>query len=248
MLTSVHIAEIGKTGPVWRPPKSGKVAGLFRADGGVVARLQSSVRPQLDAGRVAMVGRWESESSLAAFLSTTPFGNGWTARCEPIRASGQWPGVEKDLPSERAPERDEPVIVIGQAKVNLTKSIEFSKFLAESAGAMSGSESLRWGCTYVGAPFYGSITMWRSTAEMVRWAYEMRAGFGNTTAPLEAEVDEVPERYRDIAAFGEGGHRGAITAMDHHKFFASWSYVRLRPLRLTGSVTGVNELTSRVFD
>lgn len=246
MLTSVHVADIGAIGPVWRPPRKAKVPGLVRADGGMAARLTSKVTPKLDPGRVIMVARWQSESSLAAFLSTTgsQFANGWTARCEPIRATGKWEGVEETLPSERAPETDEPVIVVTQSKIKWGRALDLVKFNADASGTMLMSNSLKWGSTYVGTPWFGSVTVWQSATEMVNAVYETRSGFGNATAPLESEME--PATYEPIA-YGEGGHRGAITAHQDSSFFDESVYVRLRPLKLDGNVKGSNPLSSSVF-
>jgi len=246
MLTSVHVADIGAAGAVWRPPKPDKVVGLVHADGGFVARLQPSLKPSLEAGRVVMLGVWKTESSLNAFLATTPFGDGWHARCEQVRAAGEWPGVAEGLGEARTPEAEEPLIVVGRSKVNLTKSVDFYKYWAEAAGTFELADGLRWGCSFVGTPYFGSITMWRSSSQMLKAAYETRSGFGNATAPLEAEFGD--DGGESFGAFGEGGHRGAMTAMGHRRLLAEWSYLRLRPLRLSGSVSGRDPLTTRVFD
>ncbi len=212
----------------------------------MAARLTSSMSPKLDPGRVVMVARWQSESSLDAYLSTTgsAFADGWVARCEPVRAVGEWTGIEPNLPSARTPERDEPIIVVAQTKIKWGRAMDLVKFTAEASGTMMMSNALKWGSTYVGAPAFGSVTMWQSAAEMVDAVYNHRSGFGNATAPLETEMDRATT---EPAAYGEGGHRGAVTANDHSPFFEKWAYVRLRPLRLSGEVAGNNPLTSRVF-
>ncbi len=246
MLTSVHVADIGAIGPIWRPPKMTKVPGLVRADGGMAARLSAKASPKLDPGRVIMVARWQSESSLVSFLSTTgsAFADGWVARCEPIRAFGKWEGVESTLPATRVPETDEPVIVVAQSKIKWGRALDLVKFNAEASGTMMMSNALKWGSTYVGTPWFGSVTMWQSAEQMVKAVYETRSGFGNATAPLEAEMG--PSQ-TDPAAYGEGGHRGAMTANEHSPFFDESVYVRLRPLGLEGAVSGSNPLTSRIF-
>lgn len=246
MLTSVHVADIGAIGPVWRPPKMTKVPGLVRADGGMAARLTAKLSPKLDPGRVMMVARWQSESSLDAFLSTTgsAFAKGWVARCEPIRAFGKWKGVESTLPSERVPETDEPVIVVSQTKIKWGRALDLVKFNAEASGTMMMSNALKWGSTYVGTPWFGSVTLWQSSEQMVKAVYETRSGFGNATAPLASEM--APSQVEPVA-YGEGGHRGAMTAHEDSSFFDQSVYVRLRPLRLQGAVSGSYPLTSRIF-
>ena len=247
MLTSVHVADIGPKAPFWRPPKPKSVAGLVRADGGMTARLSSSTVPQFDLGRIAMVARWQSESSLEAYLTTngSDLRDGFVARCEPIRATGAWPGVEESLPSGREAEKDEPIIVVTQSLINWSRLVPLMKFNAEASGTMMMSDSLRWGSTFVGTPWFGSVTIWRSAAAMVEAVYNTRSGFGNATAPLEGEM--TPPEHGE-AHYGEGGHRGAMTAHDDSSFFRKSTYVRLRPLSIRGRVTGKNPLDRLIFN
>ena len=245
MLTSVHVADVGPKAPLWRPPKS--IAGLTRADGGMTARLSSSAKPAIEMGRIAMIASWQSESSLDSFLDTVgrEFRDGWSARCEVIRASGKWPGVPTDVPSERTPEKDEPVIVVSRAQIHLPKLATVLKFNAEANGAMLMSDSLRWGTTFSAGSLFGSITMWRSAEAMAKAAYDVRSGFGNVTALLKDEVDGV----RDGEGFhGEGGHRGAMGQNVSDPLYKEFSYVRLRPLSIKGTVVGKNPLNRQVFD
>ncbi len=247
MLTSVHVADIGPKAPLWRPPKAKSVPGLVRADGGMTARLSSSVLPAIEPGRVAMVARWQTESSLESYLATTgsDFRDGWTARCEPLRATGEWPGVERDLPTSREPEKDEPVIVVTQSLINWSRVMPLLKFNAEANGTMLMSDSLRWGCTFIGTPWFGTITMWRSATAMVEAVYNTRSGFGNATAPLEGEI--APPKHGE-AHYGEGGHRGAMSVHGSQPFFRKSTYVRLRPLQMKGTIVGKNPLNRLVFD
>lgn len=175
MLTSVHVAKVGPTGPLFRPPKAGSVPGLLSADAGMASPLGPGLIPKLDPTRVAMIAFWETEEHLDQFLETHPTGqkvaNGWQARLEPLRAHGEWPGLPADLRRTRTVETDGPVVVTTLGKLKMTQAYRFFKTSALAESGLEGSDGLIWATGFGSPPFVATLSVWESAQAAYDYAY-----------------------------------------------------------------------------
>ncbi|KAG1648674.1 hypothetical protein GQR58_029664 [Nymphon striatum] len=194
MITSVHVANIGATAGLFRPPKSTSIPGLIQADGGVSVRLNGSVVPDVDFKRAVLIARWADQESLDSFRSShalgQKFSTGWTAILEPIRATGEWAGVDPDLPKVRTAAADEPVAVITQSRADLTKLLPLVKANAAASESIMAQPGLAWGCIFTAFPRFGTLTLWDSAPQLVEGAYG-----DNTPGHIQAMKEERAKKF-----------------------------------------------------
>lgn len=175
MITSVHVAKVGPSGPLFRPPKPASVPGLLGADAGMASPLGPELLPRLDPTRVAMVAFWEAEEHLDHFLETNTIGkklaSGWQARLEPLRAHGEWPGLPAELRRSRAVETDGPVVVTTLGKLKLTQAYRFFKTSAMAESSLGESEGLIWATGFGSPPFVATLSVWESAQAAYDYAY-----------------------------------------------------------------------------
>ncbi|HVJ98175.1 MAG TPA: spheroidene monooxygenase, partial [Acidimicrobiia bacterium] len=126
VIASVHLAEVGIRAlpSVLRgAPRAGSMPGLRQANVAIAAPLRTGPIPSLPAGRVGYVAFWDDDAALDEFLSA-PFAqklsSGWSARLEPLRMHGAWPGMPTTTPAGRSVDYDGPAVVATLARTNMT--------------------------------------------------------------------------------------------------------------------------------
>lgn len=219
MVVSVHVADVGLTGPFVRPPKPAKVPGLLQADVGACGPLGPAFLPRVDPRRVAMVAFWEDRAALDQFLGTHPvaekLASGWAAALEPIRAFGAWPGLPEDTPRSRDVESEGPVVVTTLARFKFSQAARFFSTSAKAEGRVIKSAGLRWSTGFGFPPFLATLSVWDSAQSAKDYAY----GGG-----------DAPE------------HPGAIAEDRSKAFHHRHAFVRYRPLEVFGSIDGISPI------
>lgn len=217
MLTTVHVANIGAGGPLFRPPKPGDVPGLRSADGGLASILGPSFLPRLQFTRVGMVAFWDHEEALEAFLDSHPMAEklagGWIARLQPLRAYGDWPGLDPPVRRSRTVESVGPVVVTTLARLKWNRARQFFSTSARAEGQLSETPGLIWACGFGSPPFLGTVSLWESAHATVDYAYRQGRP-----------------------------HHEAIAADRADTFHHRKAFIRYRILSAVGSVSGKNPL------
>ena len=223
MITSVHIAEFGLSGGLFRGIKAANVRGLLSADGGPLAALGPAVLPRADLKRVGMVGFWESEQALDDFLMTNPTGkklaDGWQARLAPLRAYRTWPGLPAETPKARTVTTDGPVAVTTLAKLKLTNAYRFFKTSAKAEARVVTSPGLIWASGFGGLPFAATLSLWESAQAAHDYAYgAAQPEHSDAVAVDRAKTfhrEKAFVRYRILSVSGEmTSGRNPIPAFD----------------------------------
>jgi hypothetical protein len=165
-----------------------------------------------------LVATWTDDAALDQFLATTrlaeKFASGWHVRLAPIRGSGQWPGLDSDVPRERRPPHTGPVAVLTLGQLRMSRAVAFFRASALAEAQLLQSPGLVWATGMGKPPFVGTYSLWSSSDTLRDFAY------GDPTS----------------------GH-GRAMASDHHDAFHHVSaFVRFQPYGWVGSLTGRNPL------
>jgi hypothetical protein len=218
---SMHIADVGvgkALGLVRRSPSRWRIRGLRHGDIGLAAPLSASVRPSPSIGRVAFIGFWESDASLAAFVGEHPIGRllngGWHAALEPVRVFGSWPGLAADLSRSRDTALEGAAVVVTLGRLRLSQAARFLRASARAQEAALQAPGALWATAFARPPFVATCSVWASVDALKAYAY--------------ADVD--------------AGHPRAIAANDARAFHHQSAFVRFRPTRVEGSLSGRNPL------
>ena len=109
-VVSVHIADVGVRPGLRllrKPPPDGSISGLRHADIAAATPLSESVVPRPAFGRIALIGFWDDDEALDAFVRNHPLVDrlrgGWHARLRPLRGFGSWPGLDDDIIDRATP-------------------------------------------------------------------------------------------------------------------------------------------------
>ena len=223
VIASVHIADVGATTAFrLQPPRD--VAGLRHADTGLAALFSASIRPAPMLGRAGMVAFWEDEDALDRFLADHPLAarlsDGWSARLEPLRAFGDWPGLPEDIPRDRVTDHDGPAIVLTLGQLRLRRARRFLRTSARAEAAALQAPGMVWATALARPPFVATCSVWDSTRALSTYAY------GRTNP----------------------GHPDAIAADQPKPFHRQSAFVRFRPISIAGHLDGKNPIRERALD
>src|SRR6478672_7154300 len=108
VVASVHIADVGVApalGLLRKVPHANAIEGLRHANVAVAAPLSGSTLPLPTPGRVILFALWEGDDAIDRFTAAHPLAEklsgGWSARLEPLRRFGSWPGLPDDISTAR---------------------------------------------------------------------------------------------------------------------------------------------------
>lgn len=226
MITSVHIADLPvrqALALVARPPKAERIAGLRHIDVANTVRFNRSPLPAIQPTRVALVGFWDDEASLDRFLADDPIGStiadGWSARLEPLRAHGSYPGLPADTPSGRSTDYDGPSVVLTLGRVQTLQIPRFLRTSAPAEQAVIDAPGSIWATALTRPPFVGTCSLWESTEAISRYAYGR----------------------------GRPQHSAALDEWRTKGFHHVEAYIRFRPVAMSGSLGGRNPLPANAF-
>ena len=223
MIVSVHIANVGARSTLARlarPPKLGSVPGLRQVEVGITAPLSGSLRKSPDFGRVGVIGFWNDEAALDAFLTQDPraagLAEGFSARLAPLRAHGSWPGLDAEVPKTRTVVHDGPVVVLTLGRFRVSQAPRFFRASAKAEAAVAGAEGLIWATGLARPPFIATCSLWESADAACAYAYA---------------TDDDP-------------HPNAIRAGNVKPFHKREAFIRFHPIAVSGALSGKNPLSA----
>jgi hypothetical protein len=225
-VASVHLADVGAGRALrllGKAPKPGDVPGLRHADIAVTGPLSAKRRRPPTLGRTGLVAFWDDDDALERFLADHPvaaaLAGGWHARLEPLRSFGTWPGLDEDLPHERATPYDGPAIVLTLGRLRLPRTIRFLRTSGQAERSAVSSPGFVWGTAMAKPPFVATCSVWESTRALATYAYGHR----------------------------DPGHPNAIAADAAKPFHHQSAFVRFRPYAMAGSLGGRNPLPAQAI-
>lgn len=220
-VVSVHIADVGAKNmarTLFQRPKPGSIAGLRSAETAVTAMLGQSFPPKLDVKRAALIAFWDDDESLSRFHDTHPLAQrlagGFHARLEPLRAHGSWPGLGDAVPRARRTSADGRLVVLTLARTKASRLIDFLRTSAKAEKDLLKADGVEWATALSRPPFVGTVSIWESEAALTAYAY----------------------------AVAEAGHPQAIARGRQKPFHKQEAFIRFRPYRLEGGLSGRNPL------
>jgi hypothetical protein len=225
-VVSVHFADVGPSAGLRlllkRAPLA-SVSGLRHADLGVAIPLSTSVLPAPGLRRVGLLGFWEDDDALSAFEDDHPLAarlsGGWSARLEPLRRFGSWPGLSEDITTSRHTDHDGSAVVLTLGRLRLTQAVRFLRASARAQTAVLAARGTLWGTALARPPFVATCSIWDSSRSIASYAY----------------------------GAGDQGHPDAIKADAAKPFHQRSAFVRLRPYRVDGSLDGTNPLAAELL-
>jgi hypothetical protein len=224
VVASVHVSDLTLAGTiraVLRTPS--KIRGLRHADIGLAAPLRDSGSLAPSLRRVGMIAFWEADEALEEFEQEHRLGRqlsaGWTARLEPLRAFGTWPGLPRDVSASRSTEYTGPAVVLTLARTRPSRVRSFLRTSKPAETAAMAAPGMIWGTALARPPFVATVSLWASVTALSQYAYG-----------------------RD-----DGSHPQAIRADRQRPFHKSSSFIRFRPYAVSGHLVGRNPLTDTAF-
>jgi len=221
MIVSVHMADVGPRialTALRKAPDPGSTPGLRHADVALTAPLSHRMLPRPDLGRIALVALWDDDAALDRFLREQPLAamlaEGWRVRLEPLRASGSWPGLDDDIPSDRAVPSEGHVAVLTLGRLRPRRAVPFFRASAKAEGAAVVAPGLIWASGLARPPFVATCSLWDDARAASTYAYGNR----------------------------EPAHPAAITANRADPFHHQSAFVRFRPYASEGRLDGRNPL------
>lgn len=220
MLASVLIADLGPRRAlplILKGPSAIKAEGLRQAEIGLTAPLSADLLAKPQPGRVALVTMWNDEEALDRFLAEAPIARalsaGWSARLEPLRAWGSWPGVPDDLPTTRKVDSVGPVAVLTMGRLRVRRAVPFLRASAKAEARVLEASGCIWATGIARPPFVSTFSLWESA--------------------------DAAREY----AFAAGTHNDAIAQGRAEPFHKREAFVRFHPYAMAGRLDGRNPLS-----
>lgn len=219
MIMSFHVADVGVRNAIRAlrcAPKPSVVPGLRHSDISFAAALSPSPIPKPSPHRIAVVSLWDDDEALDRYLEAGSLASlmarGWHVRLEPLRATGSWPGLASPAHGSDD-EHDAPTVVLTLGRLRVRRAVAFFRTSAKAEGQTLRSPGLIWATGMGLPPFVGTCSLWRNTRSLTDFAYRQPSDHGN-----------------------------AMDADRHEPFHRTSAFVRLRPYRSVGCLTGANPL------
>lgn len=174
-------------------------------------------------GRVALIGFWDDEGALDRFVRAHPLaerlGGGWSARLEPLRAYGAWPGLPDEIARSRMTTYDGPAVVLTLGRLRFSQARRFLRASGRAEKRAVSAPGLIWGTALARPPFVSTCSLWRSADDLSAYAYG-------------------PD---------DPAHPSAIAEDRNKPFHKRSAFVRFRPFAVQGKLDGRNPLAERSF-
>jgi hypothetical protein len=180
-----------------------------------------------DPGRWGLFAVWDDEAALDAFLADDPLPRrwrersreSWSVRLDPLRVHGTWAGTDPfadldDLAASRRAAAGGPVAVLTRARVPVRHWRAFARSVPPVEGALHAQpgllEAVGVGERPVG--LLATFSLWRSAAEVERFAYGDRAHVDVIRATREGGwfAEELFARFRPYGSTGTWGGRDPL--------------------------------------
>ncbi|MEY2424259.1 MAG: hypothetical protein QOI95_4326 [Acidimicrobiaceae bacterium] len=222
-VVSVHIADVGRGAALRLLSKRTALAGvpgLRNANIGAATPLSTSLLPSPSFRRVGLIAFWDDDAAIESFLRSDSraarFADGWSARLEPLRMFGSWPGLPDDINRSRHTDYDGPALVLTFGRLRLTQTVRFLRASAKAAGAAIAAPGAVWATALARPPFVATCSIWESARALSSYAY----------------------------GTNDRGHPDAMESDSAKPFHRRSAFVRLRPYRVEGSLGGANPLAA----
>lgn len=221
MIATIHLADLGPiraARAVLRRPRPEEVRGLRSAEVTLLAPLALSGPPHV--GRVGLIAFWDDEDSVDRFIDTHPagrrFSGGFQARLRPLRASGSWRGLPKELPESRTAFHDGPVVVLTLSRVRMSQAVRFLRASRPAERAAVAADGMIWATAAVRPPVMTTISIWESGRAAVAYAYGRK----------------------------QPAHPKVIAEKERKDFNRQSAFIRFAPTRVEGALVEHNPLAA----
>lgn len=224
MILSVHLADVGVRN-AQRLQRKGlsrrATPGLRHAELTTMVPLGGNLLPRPSFGRVGLIGVWDDDDALDAFLDghaiARSLAHGWHARLRPTHVFGAWAPLPEPLGEEPDLQADEPAAVLTIGHLRLTQAVRFLRASAKAEEQAVTDPALLASTGLTRPPrLVATFSLWRSAAAMRAYA----RGDGDTR------------------------HRDASRAHAARPFHHDAAFIRFRPYAAEGSWDGVEPLAS----
>ncbi len=224
MIVSVHLADVGarKALAMRRNGlRRSATPGLRHAELTTMAALGGGLLPRPTPGRVGLIGVWDDDDALDAFLAghalARSLAHGWRVRLRATHVFGAWSPLREPLGEEPDLEPDEPAAVLTIGHLRLTQAVRFLRASAKAEAQAIADPALLASTGLARPPrLVATFSLWRSAAAMRAYA--------------RGDADA---RHRDAS-------REHAARPFHHDA----AFIRFRPYAAEGSWDGVEPLAS----
>ncbi|MDG4765210.1 monooxygenase [Solwaraspora sp. WMMD406] len=187
-LVTLHVWRLPRRRLLRAPPRMALDARRLRRTPGVgFAKLLGTGTgtgfgpTDADPLRWSAVVAWDDPAAATGF-DASPVGRAWRriaqaqvrVELRPIVSHGRWSGVEPfGAPHGRRVAADQPVLALTRARLRPTRAVTFWRSIAPVAAALRDADGLycRFGIGEAPIGWQGTISLWRSTADLTRFAY-----------------------------------------------------------------------------
>lgn len=221
MIASVHLADVGSRGALdvlRRAPDPATTPGLRSANVGLATSLRTRFLPPPEFGRVGLVAFWDDDASIDAFegahANEPLVSRGWSARLTPLRAFGQWPGLDSDVPKARRINYDGPALVLTLGRLRWSQALRFLRTSQKAEAATARAPGLIWATALARPPFVCTCSLWDDAGSIAAYAFDD----------------------------SNGPHPMAISQDRTRPFHHMEAFIRFRPSHVRGSLHGRNPL------
>jgi hypothetical protein len=140
----------------------------------VLPALASSRPPSLR--RAGLLAFWDDDAASRRVSDLHPVARddddaSIHLRLRPVRAFGQWLGLDTDLPRARRPESDEEVVVLTLGQLRISQLGRFLRASRPAERTALAAPGFRWGTAAARPPFVATITSWASATAAIDYAY-----------------------------------------------------------------------------
>ena len=221
MIASVQIADVPvhtALATLAKAPKLTRTPGVRWSKVMLAAPLREQLLPKPSLKRVALLSFWDDDAALDAYTFPDTFSDGWGARLEPLRVHGSWPGLDPNLPTAREIEYTGPAIVFTLGRLRISQGARFLRTSARAEEAVLRARGCTWATGLGRPPFVATCSLWENYDAIAAYAFNDR----------------------------NGGHPAAIDEGRRKPFHKQEAFVRFRPYRMRGSLTGTNPLSENI--
>ncbi|MFF2554929.1 hypothetical protein ACFVUS_28265 [Nocardia sp. NPDC058058] len=217
MIATVHFADVGtrKTLSALRIRPDGRVDGLRFGTTAFAADIGGAFIPKLTVSRLAFVGFWDDDSALETFQNTHPLAE--------ILADGWQVRLEPiratgtwpglpDIVASDGPDTQSPAAVLTLGRLRNSQALRFRRFSMIAERHAKSATGLIWATAIARPPLVATFSLWESAADLREYAY------------------------------AAGGHTQVLEADRAQPFHHHSAFVRFRPTKSIGHLTGPNPL------
>ena len=175
MIGSVHLADVGvgnALAALRTTLRPGSRPGLRYGALMLAAPLSGSLLPRPNPGRIGLLAFWDDDEALDNFLAEDPvatrFAQGWHVRLEPIRHTGDWPGLSEQPAHGHT---SGPAVTVTLGRLRLPGAARFLRASARTQAQVLAAPGLLWGTGLSRPPVVATCSLWRSVGDLAAYAH-----------------------------------------------------------------------------